>query len=615
MWAVSCISTMKVDWPRRIWSLAPTRVKMRSTRPSLASRAGTKLPIWAISTTSAVWRRKVDLPPMFGPVRMKSRAAPVAHRKVVRDERLAQHALHDRVAALDVAELVAAREARLHVVEARGGLGERGQHVERGGRARGLLDPARCGGHPAAQRLEDRELALQDQLVGAQHAVLVLLQLGRDEALAARDRLLAHVVGRHERQVRAADLDVVAEDAVEAHLERADPGARALALLDRGDRLAPAAARPAQLVELGVDPVAHEAALAHEPGRLGHERALDLRGHVERRVEVLELQAHERRQALRERLRRGGQRLQRDGERHQVARPGGAERDAAEDAVEVLDACEPVAQPAAVERAERELLDGVEPVLDPLELDERPQDPLAQRPAAHRGPGVVEHVDERAAPAAVRQALDELEVAARERVDREHVLRAARDERRDVGEVALLRLAQVAQGGAGGGGGVRQRLAAEGLEGRDAEVREQLAAGPVEVEAALLDGSARDLALGLLRVEQPLGQLAAAAQQQLARARHAELVAQPLEAAGPSHSATANSPVVGSSQATPRLVGPGSIAITNEVSAAASASGSSWVAGVTTRTTSRLTTPLAVRGSSICSQSATRKPWRTRRAM
>ena len=42
MCAVSCISTMNVDWPRRMWSVAPTRVKMRSTSPILAARAGTK---------------------------------------------------------------------------------------------------------------------------------------------------------------------------------------------------------------------------------------------------------------------------------------------------------------------------------------------------------------------------------------------------------------------------------------------------------------------------------------------------------------------------------------------------------------------------------------------
>ena len=68
MLAVSCISTMKVDCPRAMLSDAPTRAKMRSTRASLASRAGTNDPICAIRHSSAVWRRYVDLPPMFGPV-------------------------------------------------------------------------------------------------------------------------------------------------------------------------------------------------------------------------------------------------------------------------------------------------------------------------------------------------------------------------------------------------------------------------------------------------------------------------------------------------------------------------------------------------------------------
>ena len=292
--------------------------------------------------------------------------------------------------------------------------------------------------------------------------------------------------------------------------------------------------RPPRLVERSssssrVDAVADEAAFAQEPGRVRHERALDLGGDVERRIELLQLQPHDRRQALDERLAGGGQGLERGRERHQVARAGGPERHAAEDAVEVLDAGESVAQAAAVERPEGQLLDGVEPVLDPLELDERADDPLAKRAASHRGLRVVEHVEQRAAPLAVGQALDELEVAARERVDRQHVRRAARQQRGDVGEVALLRLAQVAQGGARRGGGARQRLAAEGLERRDAEVGEQLAARPLGLEAALLDRGARDLALRLLGVEQPLGQRGVVAQQQLARERDAELVAQPLE--------------------------------------------------------------------------------------
>ena len=54
---VSIISTMKVDWPDVRSSPAPTRVKMRSTTPMRADAAGTKLPICAISTISATWRR------------------------------------------------------------------------------------------------------------------------------------------------------------------------------------------------------------------------------------------------------------------------------------------------------------------------------------------------------------------------------------------------------------------------------------------------------------------------------------------------------------------------------------------------------------------------------
>ena len=59
---------MKVLWPLTRSSLAPMRVKMRSTGEMEASRAGMKLPICAMSVKSATWRMYVDLPAMFGPV-------------------------------------------------------------------------------------------------------------------------------------------------------------------------------------------------------------------------------------------------------------------------------------------------------------------------------------------------------------------------------------------------------------------------------------------------------------------------------------------------------------------------------------------------------------------
>ena len=66
--AVSLISTMNVDSPRARLSAAPTRVKIRSTMPTRARRAGTNEPTWASSAIWATWRRNVDLPAMLGPV-------------------------------------------------------------------------------------------------------------------------------------------------------------------------------------------------------------------------------------------------------------------------------------------------------------------------------------------------------------------------------------------------------------------------------------------------------------------------------------------------------------------------------------------------------------------
>ena len=81
--------------------------------------------------------------------------------------------------------------------------------------------------------------------------LLVLLQLRRDVALGVLERLLALVVGRDLGGVGVRDLDVVAEDLVEADLEAGDAGAGDLLGLEAGDPLLAAAwrsraARPAR---------------------------------------------------------------------------------------------------------------------------------------------------------------------------------------------------------------------------------------------------------------------------------------------------------------------------------------------------------------------------------
>ena len=65
--AVSSISTIKVERPEARSSEAPILVKMRSISPMIASLAGTNEPMRAMIAIKAVWRIKVDLPPMLGP--------------------------------------------------------------------------------------------------------------------------------------------------------------------------------------------------------------------------------------------------------------------------------------------------------------------------------------------------------------------------------------------------------------------------------------------------------------------------------------------------------------------------------------------------------------------
>ena len=66
--AVSSISTMKVDSPREMLSVAPTRVNILSKYPKRADCAGTNEPVWAMSTIRATCRSRADFPAMFGPV-------------------------------------------------------------------------------------------------------------------------------------------------------------------------------------------------------------------------------------------------------------------------------------------------------------------------------------------------------------------------------------------------------------------------------------------------------------------------------------------------------------------------------------------------------------------
>lgn len=76
--ALSSISAMNVDTPLSWLSPAPTRASMQSKIGTVASSAGTKQPIWAMSAMTPIWRMYVDLPPAG---RTEEEVQAISHRK------------------------------------------------------------------------------------------------------------------------------------------------------------------------------------------------------------------------------------------------------------------------------------------------------------------------------------------------------------------------------------------------------------------------------------------------------------------------------------------------------------------------------------------------------
>jgi hypothetical protein len=101
-----------------------------------------------------------------------------------------------------------------------------------------------------------------------------------------------------------------------------------------------------------------------------------------------------------------------------------------------------------------------------------------------------------------------------------------------VGEVALLGVPHVAQGGRARGDGGALRVAAEGLQGKDAEVGQELAPGAARVEGGFVHLRTRDRAFARGGVGQPGGEDGRARDQELARAGGAEIVAQAIPGGG-----------------------------------------------------------------------------------
>ena len=150
-------------------------------------------------------------------------------------------------------------------------------------------------------------------------------------------------------------------------------------------------------------------------------------------------------------------------------------------------------------------------------------------PRAHHRLRPIEHRQQRAVAAALG-ALEDLEVAERHRIDQQAVLPLAPADGADVGEVDLLRVAQVLDQRAGGARRGGMAVQPEGVQAAGAQLIAQRLRGAIDAERPFVerrdgDAEARDLG-------QQRHRLDALRHDHLARAQHAQLLVQRLASVG-----------------------------------------------------------------------------------
>ena len=189
---------------------------------------------------------------------------------------------------------------------------------------------------------EEHLLQRQPPLIGVEHQRLVLLEVGCDVALTVGNRLLAYILGRRLAQVAAGNLDVVAEDLVEAHLEVLDIQPLTLSALEVGDPILGAAAALHQVVKLIAVAVAHHARRVKRRRRLLHQRRFEQR--AQRLARRQRVGRQRGRADVSECCMDGGHARQHFTQPHQVARQRQPGHGAAAPALKVTDALEQCAQ-------------------------------------------------------------------------------------------------------------------------------------------------------------------------------------------------------------------------------------------------------------------------------
>ncbi len=336
-----------------------------------------------------------------------------AHVGVVRHkEGILQHALDDRVPSvvdLDRAGIVHHRAA---VVVFDRDDGKRREGIKLRDRGGGLLDALGIGADLVAQGGEQLVFERVVALARGQDLLLQVLELLRDVALAVDERLLADVGLGHLILEGVGDLDVVAEDLVVADLQRADAGALLFLRLDGGEQPLAAGEDVVQAVDLGVEALADEAALAHGKRRIVYDGLGDARGDVRERVELLRKLAEPAGGEVRELRAHGGELFDGITQRDEVAPARRAVDDAADKPLHVANAGEGEHQLLTRHCVVHQRADGIRTARDGRDLTQGTLQPGPQASRAHGGFRFVEHPEQAPALFLAADGLRQLQIAA-----------------------------------------------------------------------------------------------------------------------------------------------------------------------------------------------------------
>ena len=401
----------------------------------------------------------------------------------VGDKGIAHHLLHHRMAARLDQDLILIDEGGAAVVKGLGTFGQVGQHVQLCQCGSGLLQIAEVGQQGVEQLFVEALLQRQCLSLGGEYLVLVFLQLIDDVAFVVLEGLAADVMSRHQMAVGAAHLDIEAVHLVVTHLEGVDAGQQLLPLLDAGEAGGGAVGQIPQLVQLLIEAVTDDAAIADQHRRHLHHRALQQVEQLGEGAGALGQLLHRfvlvvRQQALQ--LGQLGEGLPQAGE---VARAGRTQGETGQHPLHIAHLTQQPAQ-LVVEVLLYELLDGALATFQDHPIADRLVDPALEQAAAHGGGGAIQHLGQ-GIFIATGQILGQLQIAAGGGIHDDGVIGLLEAHAANVGQGGALGVLDVLHQATGGAQGCLALVDAKAHQILGAELLAQELAGGAQLKLPL----------------------------------------------------------------------------------------------------------------------------------